>query len=158
MSEILTYHWEGDYLIPDLIPPESPHIGIWGERRRQFLRAVKRPIYTGMLFSGTLNAHLEEIDRTAEEMLDRLLAQMAEREGVTEQVKAEDQMKWVRRMNSIRHRAEEIVRKDLIENSMKEAQKTVIMVNLPCFSFITLVYPSPQRNHHTGIHRFSSVR
>ena len=63
MSEILTYHWEGDYLIPDLIPPESPHIGIWGERRRQFLRAVKRPIYTGMLFSGTLNAHLEEIDQ-----------------------------------------------------------------------------------------------
>ena len=116
MSEILTYHWGGDYLIPDLIPPESPHIGIWGERRRQFLRAVKRPIYTGMLFSGTLNAHLEEIDRTAEEMFDRLLAQMAEREGVTEQVKAEGQMRWVRRMNDIRHRAEETVQKDLIEN------------------------------------------
>lgn len=116
MREELTYHWEGDYLIPDLIPPESPKIGIWGERRRQFLRTVKRPIYTGMLFNGTLNAHLEEIDRTAEEMMDRLMTQMAEREGVTEQLKAEKQMVWVQRMSSIRHRAEEIVRNDLIEN------------------------------------------
>ena len=116
MSEILTYHWEGDYLIPDLIPPESPHIGIWGERRRQFLRAVKRPIYTGMLFSGTLNAHLEEIDRTAEDVLNRLIVQMVKSEGVTEQLKVKDQMKWARRMNSIRHRAEETVQKDLIEN------------------------------------------
>lgn len=115
MSEKLTYHWEGDYLIPDLVPPESPNIGIWGERRRQFLRTVKRPIYTGMLFNGTLNAHLEEIDRTAEEMMDRLMTQMSEREGVTEQLKAEDQMMWVLRMNSIRHRTEEIVRKELIE-------------------------------------------
>ena len=112
----LTYHWEGDYLIPDLIPPESPHIGIWGERRRRFLRTHQKPIYDAMLMSGTLNAHLEEIDRAAEEMIDRLIAQMAEREGVTEQLKADDQMEWVQHMNSIRHRAEEIVRKDLIEN------------------------------------------
>jgi hypothetical protein len=69
-----------------------------------------------MLMSGTLNAHLEEIDRAAEEMIDRLIAQMAEREGVTEQLKADDKMEWVQHMNSIRHRAEEIVRKDLIEN------------------------------------------
>ncbi len=116
MSEKLTYHWEGDYLIPDLIPPESPHTGIWGERRRQYLRTVKRPIYTGMLFSGTRNAHLEEIDRTAEEMMDRLTTQMVKREGVTEQLKAEDQLLWVQHMNTIRRRAEEIVRKDLIEN------------------------------------------
>ena len=60
-----------------------------------------------MLMSGTLNAHLEEIDRAAEEMIDRLIAQMAEREGVTEQLKADDQMEWVQHMNSIRHRAEE---------------------------------------------------
>ena len=112
----LTYHWEGDYLIPDLIAPESPHIGIWGERRLQFLRKHQRPVYDAMLMSGTLNAHLEEIDRAAEEMIDRLIAQMAEREGVTEQLKADDQMEWVQHMNSIRHRAEEIVRKDLIEN------------------------------------------
>ena len=118
----LTYHWEGDYLIPDLIPPESPHIGIWGERRRRFLRTHQKPIYDAMLMSGTLNAHLEEIDRAAEEMIDRLIAQMAEREGVTEQLKADDQMEWVQHMNSIRHRAEEIVRKDLIESEMKEAR------------------------------------
>lgn len=116
MSEKLTYHWEGDYLIPDLVAPESPHIGIWGERRRIWLRTVRRPIYTGMLLNGTLNAHLEAVDQTAEEMLDRLMIQMAEREGITEQLKAENQMSWVQRMNNIRHRAEEIVRQDLIEN------------------------------------------
>ena len=116
MNNNLTYHWEGDYLIPDLIAPESSHIGIWGERRRQYLRTVKRPLYTGMLFSGILNAHLEEINRGAEEMMDRLMTQMAELEGVTERQKAEDQMAWVQHMNSIRRRAEELVRKDLIEN------------------------------------------
>lgn len=109
MSEKLTYHWEDDYMIPDLIPPESPCIGIWGERRRIWLRTVRRPIYTEMLFSGTLNAHLEDIDRTAEEMIDRLMTQMADREGITEQLKEEDQMTWVQCMNSIRHRVEEIV-------------------------------------------------
>lgn len=105
----LTYHWEGEYLIPDLIAPESPHIGIWGERRRQFLRKHQRPIYDAMLMDGTLYAHLEEIDRTAEEMMDRLMTQMAEREDVTEAVKAEDQMPWVQRMNSIKTRAEKII-------------------------------------------------
>mgnify|MGYP002627297201 CR=1 FL=1 len=116
MREELTYHWEGDYLIPDLIPPESPQIGVWGERRRQFLRTHQRPIYDAMLMGGTINAHLEEVDRSTEEMLDRLMTQMAEREGATEQLKAKDQMAWVQHMNSIRHRAEEIVRQDLIEN------------------------------------------
>lgn len=116
MREKLTYHWEGDYLIPDLIAPESPKIGIWGERRRQYLRAVKRPIYAEMLLNGTLNAHLEEVDRAAAEMLDRLLAQMTKRKGVTEQLKAENQMLWVQRMNSIRHRAEEIVFRDFVES------------------------------------------
>ena len=115
MSEKLTYHLEGDYLIPDLTPPESPHIGIWGERRRRYLRTHQRPLYDGMLMSGTLNAHLEEIERSAEEMLDLLMTQMAECEGVTEQLKAKDQMEWIWHMNSIRHHAEEIVRKDLIE-------------------------------------------
>lgn len=105
----LTYHWEGDYLIPDLVPLESPRIGIWGERRRQFLRKHQRPIYDAMLLRGTLNAHLEEIDHSAEEMMDRLMTQMAEREGITEALKEENQMEWVRRMNSIRSRTEEIV-------------------------------------------------
>ena len=112
----LTFHWKGDYLIPNLSAPESPQIGIWGERRRQFLRAVQRPIYTGMHFSGTLNAYLEEIDRTSDDMFEQLVTQMAERDRVTEQLKAEDQMTWVQCMNNIRHRVEEIVRIDLIEN------------------------------------------
>ena len=116
MREKLTYHWEGDYLVPDLVAPESPRIGIWGKRRRRFLRTHQKPIYDSMLMSGRLNAHLEEVDQTAEEMMDRLMAQMAEHEGVTEQLKAEDQMLWVQRMNSIRRRAEEIVLKDWIEN------------------------------------------
>lgn len=116
MNNNLTHHWEGDYLIPDLVAPESPHIGIWGERRRQFLRTHQKPIYDAMLMSGTLNAHLEEVDRSTEEMLDRLVIQLAEREGVTEQLKAENQLAWVQAMNSIRHCAEEIVRKNLIEN------------------------------------------
>ena len=110
----LTYHWEGDYLIPDLSAPESPKIGIWGECRRRFLRTHQKPIYDAMMMRGTLNAHLEEVDRSAEEMLDRLMAQMAEREGVTELLKAESQREWVQRMNSIRLRAEEVIKHDLI--------------------------------------------
>ena len=109
----LTYHWEGGYLIPDLIAPESPHIGIWGERRRQFLRKHQRPIYDAMLMRGTLNAHLEEVDHTAEEMMDRLMMQMAEREGITEAMKAENQMEWIRRMNCIKSRVEENVWNEL---------------------------------------------
>ena len=110
----LTYHWEGDYLIPDLSAPESPKIGIWGECRRRFLRTHQKPIYDAMLMSGTLNAHLEEVDRSAEEMLDQLMTQMAKREGVTELLKAESQREWVQRMNSIRLRAEEVIKHDLI--------------------------------------------
>ena len=113
---VLTYHREGDYLLPNLIPPESPNIGVWGLRRRRFLQQHHDGIYTGMLLSGKLNAHLEEIDRSANEMFDLLVKQYAAREGITEQLKATDQMEWVRQMNSIRERAEEIVSKELIIN------------------------------------------
>lgn len=113
----VTYHAEGDFFIPNLVPPEPPKIGVWGERRRQFLRKAKRPIYSAMLMQGTLNAHLEETDRQAEELLDRLTNQLAEHEGVTEALKAEDQVEWVRRMNSIRSRAEETVLAELIYES-----------------------------------------
>ncbi len=109
-----TYYREGDYLIPNLIAPESPHIGVWGERRRQYLPKNRDGIYTGMLLSGTLNAHLEEIDRTANEMLSRIIEGMARREGITEALKAENQMEWVQRMNAIRAAAEEVVRSELI--------------------------------------------
>lgn len=113
----LTYHTEGEYLIPDLIAPESPAVGVWGMRRLAYLRQHRRPIYSGMLMTGNLNAHLEEVDRAAEEMMELLMAQIAEREGVTEQLKAEDQMAWVQAMNSIRSRAEEIVLAELIYES-----------------------------------------
>ena len=109
-----TYHREDDYLIPDLVPPPSPDIGIWGERRRQYLLKNREPIYTAMLLSGKLNEHLEEVDRQAEEMLFQLVDQMARFEGVTEQLKAANQMAWVGAMNNIRERAEEVVYAELI--------------------------------------------
>lgn len=119
-KDIFNYHQQGDYLLPDLAPPESPHIGIWGQRRRQFLMEHQKAIYTGMMLSGMLNAHLEEIDRSAEQMLEQLAKQYAADEGITEQLKATDQMEWVRRMNSIRARAEEVVLSELIykENAL----------------------------------------
>ena len=113
MNEI-TYHREGDYLIPDLLPPEFPHIGIWGIRHLNFLKQHHNGIYSGLLLSGKLNAHLEEIDRSANEMFDLLMKQYAAREGVTEQLKAENQMEWVLRMNSIRMRVEETIACELI--------------------------------------------
>ena len=110
----LTYHWEGDYLIPDLEAPEAPKIGKFGTLRHKYLRSRHRGIFDGMLLEGSLNPHLEQIDRQANEMMERLTAQMAQAEGVTEALKAKDQLAWVRAMNSIRNRAEEIVLNDLI--------------------------------------------
>ena len=109
-----TYHQEGDYLLPDLVAPESVPIGIWGQRRSRYLREHRNGIYTGMLLAGTLNTHLAEIDTQAQEMLSRISDRLAASEGITEELKAQDQLEWVRRMNSIRSRAEEIVYKELI--------------------------------------------
>ena len=111
-----TYHQEGDYLIPDITLPPSPHIGIWGIRRKNYLLKNRGPIYTAMLLSGELRAHLEEVDRQAAEMLFQMVNQMARDEGVTEQLKATDQMAWVGAMNNIRARAEEVVYAELIYN------------------------------------------
>ncbi len=110
----LTYHREGDYLLPNLIPPEAPSIGVWGMRRLRFLKQHHGGVYTGLLLSGKLNAHLEEIDRSASEMFDLLMKQYAEREGVTEELKALDQMEWVQRMNSIRERVEDVMLQEFI--------------------------------------------
>lgn len=110
----ISYHRSGDYYLPDLIAPESARIGIWGYRRRDYLRKYKNPIYTGLFLTGKLNAHLEDVDRQAEEMLFQLVNQMASAEGVTKQLKATDQMAWVGAMNSIRARAEEVVYAELI--------------------------------------------
>ena len=110
----LTYHWERDYLIPDLYPPEAPKIGKFGTMRHDYLRHHHRGFFDGMLLSGKLNAHLEEVDRQANEMMERLTTQMAATEGVTEQLKAADQMAWVGAMNNIKARAEEIVLNELV--------------------------------------------
>ncbi len=114
MKYNITYHREGDYLLPDLLPPDAPKIGGWGMRRRDYLKKYHDGIYTGLLLSGKLNAHLEEIDRSANEMFDLLIQQYAAREGVTEELKAKNQMEWVRRMNGIRERAAEAILADLI--------------------------------------------
>ena len=114
MSAQLTYHREGDYMIPNLTAPEAEFIGIWGRRRKEYLKKHRNGIYTGMLLSGRLDAHLAEIDREAEGMFERLVRQMAAEQGVTEQLKAEDQMAWVGAMNNIRCATEEVILNELI--------------------------------------------
>jgi len=110
----LTYHWEGDYLIPDIDPPEAPKIGKYGTMRHNYLRDHHRGVFDGMLLTGTLNTHLEEVDRQANEMMELLTEQMAKAEGVNEALKASDQMGWVAAMDNIKNRAEEVVLHDLI--------------------------------------------
>ena len=114
MSQNLTYTMQGDYLIPDLIPPESPQVGKYGMLRRSYLKQWRNGLYTGMLLSGKLNSHLEEIDRQANSMVEHLTKQYAQKEGLTESLKAQDQMLWVQRMNECRSKAEETVMRDLI--------------------------------------------
>lgn len=109
-----TYRQEGDYLLPNLAVPELAPIGIWGQRHLRYIKAHRKAVYTGLLLGGKLNGYLTEVDRQAEEMFLRLVNQMAERESVTEQLKADNQMEWVRRMNSIRARTEEIIYTELI--------------------------------------------
>ena len=110
----LWYELCGDYYVPCLETPESPRAGKFGRLRNTFLREHRGAIYTGMLFSGKLNAHLEEIDRQANELLDQLIEQHAAAEQITEERKANDQMAWVQVMNGIRSRAEEVVLSELI--------------------------------------------
>ena len=113
----LTYTKCGDYYIPDLGldgDEEERPLGRFGSLREKYLREHHHGTYTSMLLTGRLSDHLSEIDRSADEMIERVIAQMAKAEGVTEALKAADQMAWVQRMNSIRHRAEEIVLSDLV--------------------------------------------
>lgn len=110
----LWYELCGDYYLPCLEAPESPRVGKFGRLRNTFLRERQGAIYTGMLYSGKLNAHLEEIDRQANEMLDRLVWEYTSAEQISEERKANDQMAWVQTMNSIRNRAEEVVLSELI--------------------------------------------
>ena len=108
------YHQVGDYLLPDLEAPESPQVGIWGERRRKYLQTNKRALYTVMLLCDTLNDHLAEVDKSASEMFDRLVEQLKCRDCITEALRAADQLEWVQRMNRIRHEATKAVEKELI--------------------------------------------
>lgn len=109
-----TYKQVGDYLLPDVETPESPQVGFWGMQRRKYLLEHQQALYTAMFISGKLADHLQEIDRSATQMFDQLVEQLKSRNGITEQLKATDQMKWVKRMNAVRHEAAEIVAKELI--------------------------------------------
>ena len=112
----LWYEPQGDYYIPCLKLPdeEQRSIGIWGKRHLRYLRQHRKALYTELLTSGRLNSYLADLNEQAEAMFLEMEKQMAEREGVTEQLKAQDQMLWVQQMNSIRDRAMEMVNTDLI--------------------------------------------
>ena len=116
MATKITYTQQGDYLLPDLKFPEQPKvkIGIWGKRHLRYLKNHHPIIYTNLLTSCRLTAYLADIDQEAAEMFDRLVIQLAEHEGVTEQLKAKNPMLWVRKMNNIRNRVEEIINQDII--------------------------------------------
>lgn len=111
-----TYTQLGDYLLPNLILAEEKQkpIGIWGQRHARHLKQHHKILYYNLLTSGKLNAHLAEIDRQAEDMFFRLVKQTAEREGVTEQLKVQNQIEWVSRINNIRNRAIEVVNMDIV--------------------------------------------
>ena len=115
-SNGLWYELQGDYYSPCLTVPaeEEKPIGIWGQRHLRHIKQERKALYTELLTSGRLNTYLADINEQAAEQMLLLTEQMAEREGVTEQLKAQDQMQWVQRMNNIRDRATEIVNHDLI--------------------------------------------
>lgn len=104
-----SYSEVGGYRLPNLMAPDAPPIGIWGQRHLHWLKHNRRVTYTNLLTTGRLYSYLRGINTQANEQLELLLRQMAKAEGISEQLKAEDQMEWVLRMNSIRSRAEEIV-------------------------------------------------
>ena len=112
----ISYTLQGDYYLPDLALPEQENkpIGLWGQRHLKYIKQYHKVRYTNLLTSGKLNGYLADIDKQAEDILFRLVKQMAEREGVTEQLKADNQMEWVARMNNIRNRATEIIDNDII--------------------------------------------
>ena len=114
----LTYTEQNGLLIPDLVLDDQPSgsLGKYGRMRKRFLEQKHDGTFSALVLSGKLIEHLLEIDRTAREQLEATVAQMAAAEGVTEQLKATDQMEWLRRMNSIRHRAEEIVQNEQVLN------------------------------------------
>ena len=112
----IRYELQGDYYLPCLKLPESDDrpVGIWGQRRRRYLKEHHRILYYNLLTRGKLHDHLADINEEAEEMFTRLVQQLSEKEGITEQLKAADQILWVQKTNNIRNRATEIVNAELI--------------------------------------------
>ena len=112
----ITYTKQGDYLLPNLLPPQEPQIplGKYGLMRRRFLQQSRKVTYTNLLTTGQLHAHLMEIEQTARQRISLMVAQMAQTEGVTEKLKATDQMNWVGLMNNFRSAAEEQILQELI--------------------------------------------
>ncbi len=115
-SNGLWYELNGDYYIPRFTLPEvkTKEIGIWGMRHLDYMKQHRKATHNRLSFEGKLNAYLYDINTQAEEMFSKLVKQMSQTEGITEQLKADNQMEWVRRMNNIRHRATEIINNDLI--------------------------------------------
>ena len=118
MKYEITYTQQGDYLLPDLKLPEQPkvEISIWGRRHERYIKQYHKLHYFNLLTSGTLVAYLADIDREATELYDQLVQQLAKQEGITEQLKADNQMLWVQKMNSIHNQAIEIVNDSIIYN------------------------------------------
>ena len=114
----VTYTMQGDYQLPNLLPPqeEPMPLGKYARMRKRFLQEHRKITYTNLLTSGKLNSHLAEIQQTAQHRVEELVAQMAKAQGVTEELKASDQMKWVQMMNNLQNAAEETVRTELIYN------------------------------------------
>lgn len=112
----ITYRMQNGYQVPNLLMPQTPevHLGKYAELRRAYLKKRRRVLYTNLKTSGALTEHLAEIEQTARKMVEQTVAQMARAEGVTEELKATDPLRWTGLMNNLRHSAEELVLSDLI--------------------------------------------
>ena len=130
----ITYRMQGGFQVPNLLMPQTPevHLGKYAELRRAYLKKHRRVLYTNLKTSGKLTEHLAEIEQTAQKMVEQTVARMAQAEGVTEELKATDPMRWTGLMNNLRHSAEELALTDLIyAGQPKHPQRQEVMSFLP---------------------------